>query len=316
MARRRTAASLAALAASGAAAAAAAAGVTPAQLLAQMSVAAKIGQMTQLNIDTITDASNAPDAAKMAAVFGTWGVGSVINSPFAGACGGWGVGDWRAFLTAVQAAVANYSTTTPPIPLLFGLDSVHGANYILNATLFPHNTGAAATFNPPLYALQGAITALETRAAGIPWMFSPVLGLGREMKWPRLYETLGEDPVVGAAFATAYMTGALAAAHDLAPGLPANVTPCAPCMKHYMGYSSPVSGKDRTDAWIPDAYLKQYFQPAFAAAVAAGAPTTMINSASINGVPAHASRALLTDVLRTELGFAGVAVTDWQDIGA
>lgn len=293
------------------------ANITPQQLLSQMSLQQKIGQMTQLNIDQVlVDGSYYNlDPVKLQKVFGQYGVGSVINTPFANGCPsgvteGWSVEQWRGIISGLQAAAMANQSITPPIPMLFGLDSVHGANYVSNAALFPHNTGAAATFNPSLYRLQAAITATDTRTAGIPWMFSPVLGLGMNPLWSRIYETLGSDPFVGATFATAYIQGAMGAAAVLNY----TGTPAFACMKHYFGYSNPRSGKDRTDAWIPFQYLKQYFQPAFAAAVAAGVRTAMINSASINGVPAHASKPLLTDILRTELNFTGVAVTDWLDI--
>lgn len=290
------------------------AAVTVQDILPTLSLKQKIGQMTQLNIDMILQSGSTTqlDPAKMKTAFVDYGVGSIINSPYAGACGGFTRDDWRSFVGEIQAYVLANSNSSPAVPLLYGLDSVHGVNYCLNATYFPHNTGAAAMFNPSYYRQQGMITALETRTLGIPWMFSPVLGLGHQPLWSRLYETLGEDPHIGETYAAAYTQGALQDTRTFFPSL--NYTPCSPCAKHYFGYSAPISGKDRTDAWIPDAYLKQYFQPSFEAAIGEGTFSVMINSGSINGIPAHASKVLLTDILRTELGMNGVAVTDWQDI--
>jgi beta-glucosidase len=151
------------------------------------------------------------------------------------------------------------------------------------------------------------ITALETRACGIPWNFSPVLDVGRQPLWPRFYETFGEDPylakVMGVATILGY-EGTNIAANDRV----------AACLKHYMGYSFPLTGKDRSPAWIPENYLREYFMPTFQAAIAAGAHTIMVNSGEVNGVPVHASHYLLTDVLRNELGFRGMVVSDWEDI--
>ena len=287
--------------------------ITVDDILPTLTLRQKIGQMTQLNIDMLLQSGSLTilDPNKMKTAFYNYGVGSVINSPYSGSCGGFTRDDWRNFITQIQTFVLNNSNGSN-IPLLYGLDSVHGVNYCLNSTLFPHNTGAGAMFNPDYYRQQGMITALETRTLGIPWMFSPVLGLGHQPLWPRLYESLGEDPHVGETYAAAYTLGALQDTRTFIPAL--NYTACSPCAKHYFGYSAPFSGKDRTDAWIPDAYLKQYFQPAFQAAIAEGTFSVMINSASINGVPAHASSVLLTDILRAELGMNGVAVTDWQDI--
>jgi beta-glucosidase len=228
-----------------AAAASPASALTPADILPQLTLGQKIGQMTQLNVDQIlTD--GAFDPAKGEVVFKQYGVGSIINTPDAGGCGGLNQAQWRSLMGEVQAYVLAAGNTTPPIPLLYGLDSVHGANYVLNATMFPHATGAAAAWDPDLVAQAAAIAALDTRASGIPWMFSPVLGLGMQPLWSRLYETFGESPHVGAAMATAYITGAMQGARAR---FPYNFTLCAPTAKHYLGYPLTRSGKDRTDAW-------------------------------------------------------------------
>lgn len=273
--------------------------------------------MTQLNIDQLTvggGTSTTLDPAKVASVFGQWRVGSILNSPFSGvSCNGdpsmvgLNTTQWRTLVAAVQQAAMASSTIQPPIPVLYGLDSVHGANYIPHSTLFPHNTGMAASFRPDLAQQAASVAARDTRAAGIPWLFAPVLGAGIQPLWSRLYETFGEDPFLISVFGAAVVNGMENRAVN------GNVS-AASCLKHYLGYPATRSGKDRTDAWIPDAYLRQYFAPPFAAAMAAGASSVMINSASINGVPVHASAPILTDLLRSELNFSGVAVTDWQDI--
>src|SRR5205814_964475 len=165
--------------------------------------------------------------------------------------------------------------------------------------------GMAATWDPELMRRLGEVTGLETRAAGIPWTFSPVLDIGRQPLWPRFYETFGEDPylakVMGAAFVRGVEGEDISAPDSVAVSL-----------KHYMGYSLPLSGRDRTSAWIPENYLREYFLPTFAEAVKAGAHTVMVNSAEINGTPGHINRHILTDILRGELGFRGFVVSDWE----
>ena len=165
----------------------------------------------------------------------------------------------------------------------------------------------AATWNPQLMLESSRITAAETRAAGIPWNFSPVLDVGRQPLWPRLYETFGEDvhlaTVMGVAAVRGYQ-GDDASAD----------TRVAACLKHYVGYSVPTTGHDRTPALIPDVTLREYFLPTFAAGVTAGAMSVMVNSGEVNGVPGHVNGPLLKDVLRGELGFDGVVVSDWEDI--
>jgi beta-glucosidase len=193
------------------------------------------------------------------------------------------------------------------IPVLYGIDSIHGANYVQGSTLFPQEIGMAATWSPALMQRSQEIAAAETRAAGIPWSFSPVLDIGRQPLWPRFYETFGEDPYLAKVMGAAFVRGL--EGDDVSSD--AHV---AASLKHYMGYSFPLSGRDRTSALIPENYLREYFLPTFAAAVKAGAHTIMVNSAEINGTPGHINRHILTDILRGELGFKGFVVSDWQDI--
>jgi beta-glucosidase len=175
------------------------------------------------------------------------------------------------------------------------------------ATLFPQPLGMAATWNPELVRRAAEITAAESRAAGVAWNFAPILDLGRQPLWPRLYETYGEDVYL------ASVLGASAVRGYEGEGL-ADPRRVASCLKHYVGYSFPATGHDRTPALIPEATMREYFLPPFAAAVAAGAHTVMVNSGEVNGIPGHVNRFLLDDVLRRELGFKGVVVSDWEDL--
>jgi beta-glucosidase len=273
------------------------------QLVAQMTLAEKAGQMTQLEIGMISDGKGTAlkvNPAKLRKAVVEYGVGSILNVDDQALP----VERWREIIRQIQAAAAQ---TRLKVPVLYGIDTIHGANYVAGATLFPQPLGMAATWNPQLMEQGSAVAAAETRAAGIPWNFSPVLDIGRQPLWPRLYESFGEDPhlasVMGAATVRGYQ-GADPAAPDRV----------AACMKHYIGYSLPTTGHDRTPALIPDVTLREYFLPSFAAALRAGALTTMVNSGEVNGVPGHLNRRLLTDVLRGELGFEGLVVSDWEDI--
>ncbi len=319
-------ASVVAASCSGTASASSSSPPDPRALLAQLTLKQKIGQLTQIvGSDLTVDGTTLLDPAKLAVLVDTYGVGSFLG-PITG-CETDPVGQprsstsfaaWRNFTSSLQAYVLTHQgNVTPPIPMLYGIDSVHGANFLDNAAWFQHAFGLAASFRPTLARKIAAVATLDTRAMGAAWVFAPILGLAINPLWSRFYETFGEDPFVGQQFGAAFVLGTQDAGASLAGG-GVNYTLASPSMKHFMGYSFTRTGKDRTDAWLPDAYLKQYAQPAFAAAITATnfkAASVMVNSASINGVPAHASAALLTDLLRVELGCAGcVALTDWQDI--
>eukprot|EP01113_Clastostelium_recurvatum_P003274 TRINITY_DN11422_c0_g1_i2.p1 TRINITY_DN11422_c0_g1~~TRINITY_DN11422_c0_g1_i2.p1 ORF type:complete len:775 (-),score=174.09 TRINITY_DN11422_c0_g1_i2:15-2036(-) len=229
---------------------------------------------------------------------------------------------WINFITQLQTYALKYSNSS--IPTIYGLDSVHGAVYIYGAAYFPHNTGMAATFNTTLAELAGRITARDTSSAGIPWTFGPVLGIGIHPLWPRIYETFGEDPMVASEFGRAMIrgmqnfTGTMKTAPYATHAQPRQdgdpFLPMAACAKHYFGYSDPKSGKDRTPAWIPHRFMLRYFLPSFAAAFEEGVATVMINSGEVSGTPMHASREYLHDLLRDQIQWEGMAVTDWQDV--
>lgn len=272
-------------------------------LLSRMTVEEKVGQMTQLEIGQITTGEGSDvkiDPVKLEKAIVQYKVGSILNVPGQALS----VEKWWEIIGSVQAASMK---TRLKIPNIYGIDSIHGANFIKGGTLFPQEIGMAATWNPALMQTASEITAMETRAAAIPWSFSPVLDIGRQPVWPRFWETFGEDPylakVMGAAFVRGLEGDDVSSEKHVASSL-----------KHYVGYSFPLTGRDRTPAWIPENYLREYFLPTFGVAVKSGARTVMINSAEINGVPGHINKYLMTDVLKNELGFDGFIVSDWEDI--
>ena len=274
-------------------------------LLATMTLEEKVGQMTQVTFAVIAqggwgnqDGSLDPAALKKAVV--EYNVGSILNT----SAHALSVEKWREVITQIQDEVQN---TRLKIPVIYGLDAIHGQTYTINSTLFPHNIALAASRNPHLAGLIAKVTANELRASGVRWNFAPVLDIGRQPLWSRFPETYGEDvytgKTMGAAVIKAYEEDGLK-----------NPTAVASCMKHYLGYSAPRSGKDRTPTYMPEIEMREYYLPQFREAVNAGASTIMINSGEINGEPVHASKYLLTDVLRNELGFEGVIVSDWEDV--
>ena len=274
-----------------------------ADLVRRMTLEEKVGQMTQLTLGAIASGDGeairiAPAKLEQAVV--KYGVGSVLNVTDQALT----VDTWRRLIGQIQAASR---TSRLGIPVLYGIDSIHGSNYVRGATLSPQEIGMAATWNPALMQRVSEVSASETRAAGIPWTFSPVLDLGRQPLWPRFYETFGEDPYLATVMGVAYVRGC--EGDDIAS--PDHV---ATSLKHYVGYGAPLNGRDRTPAWIPENYLTEYFLPPFAAAVRAGARTVMANSAEVNGTPGHVNHHLLTTVLRGDLGFTGFVVSDWEDI--
>ena len=273
-------------------------------LLKRMTLEEKVGQMTQLQIGMVANGNDQNikiDPAKLEKAIVKYGVGSILNVADQALT----IDHWHDFIRQIQEGATK--KTRLGIPVIYGIDSIHGANYVQGATLFPQEIGMAATFNPELMKRAAEITAIETRAAGIPWSFSPVLDLGRNPLWPRFWETFGEDPYLAKVMGLAFVRG-------LEGTDVSSDSAVASSLKHYMGYSFPLTGRDRTPAWIPENYLREYFLPPFDVALRAGARTVMINSGEINGVPGHINRQILTDILRGELGFKGFVVSDWEDI--
>ncbi len=277
-------------------------------LLATMSLEDKCGEMTQLTIDMISVGSpynltepHQIDKVKLKQVLVDLKVGSILNA------GGHAYSQkhWHEIMNSIQDIATKEKKSG--IPVLYGIDAIHGTNYTSDATLYPQQLGLAATWNPGLVTKLGKMTAYETRASAIPWTFSPVLDLGRDPRWPRFWEGFGEDPtlagIMGAAMTEGYQ------GKDVS-----NKYQVAACLKHFLGYSMPVTGKDRTSAWIPPRQMEQYVIPPFKAAIDAGIVSVMINSGDINGIPVHTDPKILIDLLRNDLGFKGVAVSDWEDI--
>jgi beta-glucosidase len=278
--------------------------VRVAQLLQTMTIEQKVGQMTQVTLGVMIDKTVRDrivfDRDILAQAVRKYQVGSILNT----ASRPLSLEQWHEVIRTIQdEALKN----DPAIPVLYGIDSIHGANYMQDSTLFPHNIGMAATRNPDLVKRAAKVTAMETRAAGLRWNFDPVFDVGRNPLWSRFPETFGEDGHLVATLGVAAVTGYEEDGLD-------SVTAVASCMKHFVGYSDPANGKDRTPAYIPDVVLWEQHLPPFEAAVSAGASTIMINSASINGMPLHANCHLLTDVLRGQFGFEGLVVSDWEDV--
>jgi beta-glucosidase len=274
-------------------------------MLKKMTLEEKVGQMTQVTIAVVAqggwgDTEGNLDPAALKKAIQDYHVGSILNVN----AHGFTVDKWNSIIKEIQDEAAR---TRLKIPIVYGLDGMHGQTYTLNATLFPQNIGMAATRNPELVKAAAKVTAKEQRASGVRWNFAPVLDIGRQPLWSRFPETFGEDVLI-----TRTMGGVAVRAYE-EDGLK-NPTAVASCMKHYLGYSGPRTGKDRTPAYIPEIELREYYLPSFREAVKSGASTVMVNSGEINGEPVHANKYLLTDVLRKELGFQGLIVTDWEDI--
>ena len=278
-------------------------------LISKMSIEEKVGQMSQVDLGVIAvgDICNLKnpqqlDISKLETALNKYHVGSILNV----GCGSGTISleNWKKIISTIQ--IKNQKSSNYPIPVIYGIDAIHGANYVMGATLFPQQIAQAATWNPQLVKSANEISAYETRAAGIPWNLSPVLDLGRQPLWSRFFETYGEDVCLAKSMAVAAISG-LQSNVD-------NTYHVAACMKHFLGYSFSLSGHDRTPAWISERELREYFLPTFQAAINAGAKTVMINSGEINGTPVHANYDILTKLLRDELKFTGVAVTDWEDI--
>lgn len=271
-------------------------------IVKKMTLRDKVGQMAQVSIESLGKMEGGNfifDKNKLNDAVVNYKIGSILNSPGEPLK----PGQWNSVVEQIQ----NEAKLTPmKIPVLYGLDDNHGSNYVLGATLFPQEIGQAATWNRELVHNGAVITAYESRAAGVPWTFSPVLDLGTNPQWPRIWEGFGEDPYLISQMGIQFVKGIQDPLGDK--------DKLAVSIKHYMAYSDPKSGHDRSDAWIPEHYLREYHLPPFAAAVKAGARTVMVNSALINGIPTHINKHLLTDIMKKELGFTGFIVTDWQDI--
>ena len=274
--------------------------------LAKMTTEEKIGQMTELAIDLFGRINPAtgkfemnPQAVDM--IISKFKVGSILNAPGQALT----PEEWYGIIKAFN----DKSVEVMGIPTIYGLDQNHGTTYTRGGILFPQNINVAASFNKDMAREAASITAYETRAGNCPWTYSPTLDMGRDPRWSRQWENFGEDPLVNAEMGVAQVLG-------FQGDNPNNIGPnnIASCVKHYMGYSAPFSGKDRTPAYIsPQDLREKYFAP-YLAAIRAGALSIMVNSASVNGMPVHANAELLTKWLKEDLNWDGMIVADWADI--
>lgn len=273
--------------------------------LGRMTLEEKIGQMTELSIDVLgewKDGEFRLDRDKLHNAIAKFKVGSVLNAP----------GPivqtpekWQEIIGLIQEV----SMKEIGIPCIYGLDQNHGTTYTLGGTLFPQNINIGASFNPQLAYDAARVTAYETRAANCPWTYSPTVDMARDPRWPRVWENYGEDCLVNAIMGSAAVRGFQG---DDPNHIPSDRI--ATSVKHYMGYSQARTGKDRTPAYIPVSELREKCFAPFKACVEAGALTIMVNSGSVNGVPMHADKELLTGWLKEGLGWDGMLVTDWADI--
>lgn len=281
------------------------------KIMADMTLEEKVGQMAQFTLDVIGKgpniySSDEPfqiDPAMLDTVIGKYKVGSILN-----------VANNRARTTEVWeyivSTIQERAIEETGIPVIYGIDSNHGTTYTAGGTFFPQAIGMAATFNIALMEEGSRISAYETRASNIPWTFNPTMDLGRDARWSRQWESYGEDPYLNARMSVASVKGFQGPDHN-------NIGHdyIAACVKHYMGYGAPVSGKDRTPAVISESELREkFFEPFRASIVEGKAVSLMVNSGIINGVSTHADYRLLTEWVKEDLNFDGVIVTDWADV--
>ena len=276
------------------------------QTLKKLTLEEKIGQMMEL----VTDLFGANDKNgvfyidehKTDSILSRYKIGSILNAP--NTCAPTAK-QWEKYISQIQ----KISMKRIGIPCVFGLDQNHGSTYTQGGTLFPQNINVAATFNREIARRSAEATAYETRAVSIPWTYSPTVDLGRDARWPRIWENFGEDCYLSSEMGKAMVYGFQG--ED-----PNNIDQyhIATSMKHFMGYGVPWTGKDRTPAYISPADLREKHFAPFLAGLQAGALTVMVNSASVNGMPMHANKEFLTGWLKEETGWDGVLITDWADI--
>ena len=276
------------------------------QTLKKLTLEEKIGQMMEL----VTDLFGANDKNgvfyidehKTDSILSRYKIGSILNAP--NTCAPTAK-QWEKYIAQIQ----KISMKRIGIPCVFGLDQNHGSTYTQGGTLFPQNINVAATFNREIARRSAEATAYETRAVSVPWTYSPTVDLGRDARWPRIWENFGEDCYLSSEMGKAMVYGFQG--ED-----PNNIDQyhIATSMKHFMGYGVPWTGKDRTPAYISPADLREKHFAPFLAGLQAGALTVMVNSASVNGMPMHANKEILTGWLKEETGWDGVLITDWADI--
>lgn len=278
-------------------------------LLSKMTLQAKVGQMCQVTLDVMMKRDSADkiiepnvlDPERVKKVLVDHQVGSILNVGYHT----FSRDKWYEVISEIQSTALE--ATQFKIPVIYGIDAIHGVTYTEGGTLFPQEIGLAATWNKECARDLGVVTAYETRASGISWNFSPVLDLGRQPLWSRFFETLGEDVYLCKTMGSEIIKG-------YQGDNTANKDRVVSCLKHFVGYSNPASGRDRTPAWIPERMMEEFYLPSFKTAVESGALTVMVNSGEVNGIPGHANYHLLTEVLKERWGFIGFAVSDWEDM--
>ena len=280
--------------------------VQAAKTLNDLTLEEKIGQMMQLVTDLFgtNDAQGVfhIDRAKADTLFSKYKIGSILNAP--NTCAPTAK-QWEEIIADIQ----QLSMKHIGIPCVFGLDQNHGSTYTQGGTLFPQNINVAATFNRDIARKSAEATAYETRAVSVPWTFSPTIDLGRDARWPRIWENFGEDCYLSAEMGREQVLG-------FQGSDPQHIDQqhVAVSLKHFMGYGTPWTGKDRTPAYIAPSQLREKHFAPFLASLREGAASVMVNSASVNGMPVHANRELLTTWLKEQTGWDGVIITDWADI--
>lgn len=276
------------------------------QTLKKLTLEEKVGQMMEIVIDLLGGNDNDGvfyiDEHKADSIFSHYKVGSILNAP--NTCAPTAK-QWEKYMAQIQ----KLSMKRMGVPCIFGLDQNHGSTYTQGGTLFPQNINVAATFNREIARRSAEATAYETRAASVPWTYSPTVDLGRDARWPRIWENFGEDCYLSSEMGKAMVYGFQG--ED-----PNHIDQyhIATSMKHFMGYGVPWTGKDRTPAYISPADLREKHFAPFLAGIEAGALSVMVNSASVNGMPMHANKEILTHWLKEQTGWDGVLITDWADV--
>jgi len=277
------------------------------ELLGKMTIEEKVGQMTQVTMQVISkqmgnkDQAHILDEQKLEEAIVKYHVGSLLNVYDAA----YTMEHWQKIISLMEKTTKE--KTRLGIPVLYGIDAIHGATYTTGATLFPQAISVGASFNKEIAEKAGMVTSREIKASGIPWNFYPVLDVARQPLWPRTWEAFSEDPYLVSAMGVSYIHGAQGA--DAAQKDKSLI-----CLKHYVGYGFPFNGKDRTPSYMSERTLREVFLPPFEDAVKAGALTVMVNSGEIDGIPVHSDKHILTDILKGELKFKGFIVSDWEDI--
>jgi beta-glucosidase len=278
------------------------------QVIAQMTLKEKAGQMLNIGLPSLLTGAYWDlrdtavfDKERFQRFIVDYGAGSIHNTP------GFTPNkeEWYQIIKAIQDSAIKNSRFG--IPILYGIDNIHGANYVNGSTLFPQEIALAATWNPELSQKYAAICSYESRAASLPWNFNPNVDVAMNPLWGRIGESFGEDPYLISEMADAYIKGSQGLGLE-------DSTQTAVCLKHFIGYGSGRNGKDRASALIPENSLRQYFLPPFEKAINNGAMSVMISSNAVNGIPCHINKKYITDILKGEMGFKGAVISDFSDV--